>query len=33
LKADGLKRCEQTVKPYSAKGGTANNAVHTIACD
>jgi hypothetical protein len=33
LKADGLKRCEQTVKSYSAKGSTANNAAQTMACD
>jgi hypothetical protein len=33
LKADGLKRCEQTVKPYLTKAGTAKNAVQTMACD
>jgi hypothetical protein len=33
LKADGLKRCEQTAQPYSAKSGVANNAVQTMACD
>ena len=33
LKADGLKKCEQTAQPYSAKTGVANNAVQTMACD
>jgi len=33
LKADGLKRCEQTARPYSAKQGVADNAVQTLACD
>jgi hypothetical protein len=32
LKADGLKQCEQTVKPYAAKDGVANNAVQTMTC-
>jgi hypothetical protein len=33
LKADGLKRCEQTVRPYSTKQGVADTAVQTISCD
>lgn len=33
LKADGLKRCEQTARPYSAQKGVANDAVQTMACD
>jgi hypothetical protein len=33
LKADGLKRCEQTAQPYSSKGGVADNAVQTMVCD
>jgi hypothetical protein len=33
LKADGLKQCEQTAAPYSAKGGIAPHAVQTMACD
>jgi hypothetical protein len=33
LKADGLKQCEQTARPYSAKQGVADNAVQTLACD
>ena len=33
LKADGLKQCEQTAKPYSAKGGVANDAVQAMVCD
>jgi len=33
LPADGLKQCEQTVQPYSAKGGTPDNAAQTLACD
>jgi len=33
LKADGLKQCEQTAAPYSAKGGIARNAVQTMVCD
>jgi hypothetical protein len=33
LKADGLKRCEQTARPYSAKGGVADNAVQAMKCD
>jgi hypothetical protein len=33
LEADGLKQCEQTAQPYSAKGGVADNAVQTMVCD
>jgi hypothetical protein len=33
LKADGLKQCEQTAKPYSARGGIAEKAVHTMVCE
>jgi hypothetical protein len=33
LKADGLKQCEQTARPYSAKGGVGDNAVQTMKCD
>jgi hypothetical protein len=33
LKADGLKQCEQTAKPYSAKGGVANDSVQMMVCD
>lgn len=33
LKADGHKRCEQTARPYSAKGGVGDNAVQTMKCD
>jgi hypothetical protein len=33
LKADGLKQCEQTARPYSAKQGVADNAVQTLVCD
>ena len=33
LRADGLKRCEQTARPYSARTGVANNAVQTMTCD
>jgi hypothetical protein len=33
LKADGLKQCEQTAQPYSARGGIADNAVQTMVCD
>jgi hypothetical protein len=33
LKADGLKRCEQTAAPYSPKGGIVRDAVQTMACD
>jgi hypothetical protein len=32
LKADGLKQCEQTVRPYSPKGRVADNAVQTMVC-
>jgi hypothetical protein len=33
LKADGLEQCEQTARPYSARGGVAAGAVQTMACD
>jgi hypothetical protein len=33
IKADGLKQCEQIARPYSAKGGVADNAVQTMACN
>ena len=33
LKADGLKQCEQTARPYSAKTGVARDAMQTMACD
>jgi hypothetical protein len=33
LKADGLKQCEQTAHPYSAKRGIAENTVQTMVCD
>jgi len=33
LRADGLKRCEQTAAPYAARTGVANDAVHTMVCD
>jgi hypothetical protein len=33
LKADGLKQCEQTAKPYSAKGGVAENATQMMVCE
>ncbi|HKM52153.1 MAG TPA: hypothetical protein VJY33_02020 [Isosphaeraceae bacterium] len=33
LQADGLKRCEQTARPYSVKGGLAGNAIQTMVCD
>ncbi len=33
LKADGLKRSEQTARPYSTKTGVAENAVQTMVCD
>jgi hypothetical protein len=32
LKADGLKQCEQTARPYSTKTGVADDAVQTMAC-
>ena len=32
LKADGLKQCEQTARPYSAQTGVASNAAQTMAC-
>jgi hypothetical protein len=33
LNADRLRQCEQTARPYSAKGGVADNAVQTMKCD
>ena len=33
FKADGLKQCEQTAQPYSARAGVADNAVQTMVCD
>jgi hypothetical protein len=33
LKADGLKQCEQTAKPYSTKGGVADNAAQMMVCE
>jgi hypothetical protein len=33
LKADGLKQCEQTARPYSARTGVATGAVQTMVCD
>jgi len=33
LNADGLRQCEQTAQPYSVKGGVADDAVQTMACD
>lgn len=33
LKADGLRQCEQTAQPYSARHGVAHQAVQTMACD
>ncbi|HET6235810.1 MAG TPA: STY0301 family protein [Acetobacteraceae bacterium] len=33
LKAGGMKQCEQTAQPYSAKQGVADNAVQTMTCD
>jgi hypothetical protein len=33
LKADDLKQCEQTAKPYSAKTGVASDAVQTMVCN
>jgi hypothetical protein len=33
LTADGMKRCEQTARPYAVKGGVADKAVQTMACD
>ena len=33
LKADGLKKCEQTVQPYTAQKGVTDNAAQTMACD
>jgi hypothetical protein len=33
LKADGLKRCEQTAAPYSVKRGVSDRAVQTMTCD
>jgi hypothetical protein len=33
LKADGLRQCEQTARPYSPKAGIADNAAQTMACD
>jgi hypothetical protein len=32
LKADGVKQCEQTARPYSTKGGVQDNAVQTMVC-
>jgi hypothetical protein len=32
LKADGLKQCEQTARPYSAKRGAADNAAQMMVC-
>ena len=33
LPADGLRQCEQTATPYSARRGVAATAVHTLACE
>jgi hypothetical protein len=33
IKADGLKQCEQTARPYSARRGVAADAVQTLVCD
>lgn len=33
LPADGLKQCEQTARPYSARTGVANGAAQTMACN
>lgn len=33
LKADGLRQCEQTVRPYSSRSGVADNASQTMACN
>jgi hypothetical protein len=32
LKANELKQCEQTAKPYSTRSGMGDNAVMTMAC-
>jgi hypothetical protein len=33
LKADGMKKCEQTARPYATKQGVANDAIQTMVCD
>jgi hypothetical protein len=33
LNADGLRRCEQTARPYSVRRGVAEEAAQTMACD
>jgi hypothetical protein len=33
LKADGLKRCEQTARPYAPNTGVAKGAAQTLMCD
>jgi hypothetical protein len=33
LKADGLKQCEQTARPYTPKQGVADHAAQTMTCD
>jgi hypothetical protein len=33
LKADGLRQCEQTARPYSVRRGIANGAAQTMACE
>jgi hypothetical protein len=32
LKADDLRQCEQTVRPYSTRSGMTDNAVMTMVC-
>jgi hypothetical protein len=33
FRADGLKQCEQTARPYDARTGMANDASQTMGCD
>ncbi len=33
LWADGLKRCEQTVRPYAPRTGISETAAQTLECD
>jgi hypothetical protein len=33
LKADGLKQCEQTARPYNPRTGVSSAAIQTMVCD
>lgn len=33
FETDGLKRCEQTARPYSAQKGVGHDAMQTMTCD